>query len=97
MEDIKDTIDKLEWIQERMRDDYAANSALRNQFRSEKKYLTSVKISDDDMKQRLSLDIALLPESEEDRIVAKRMLLYKNLGSMFFYCTFLHHLFFHVF
>jgi coiled-coil domain-containing protein 130 len=80
-EDIKDTIEKLEWIQERLRDDYTANCALRNQFRSEKKYLSGVKISDDNLKQRLSLDIALQPESEEDRIIAKRMLLYKNLGS----------------
>uniref|UniRef100_A0AC34GSZ6 Coiled-coil domain-containing protein 130 n=1 Tax=Panagrolaimus sp. ES5 TaxID=591445 RepID=A0AC34GSZ6_9BILA len=80
-EDVKDTIEKLEWIQERLRDDYTANCALRNQFRSEKKYLNGVKISDDNLKQRLSLEIRLQPESEEDKILAKRMLLYKNLGS----------------
>ena len=51
-----------------------------DQFRSEKKHLSSVKISDDNLKQRLSLGIALLPESEDDKHVAKQMLLYKNLG-----------------
>lgn len=80
-EDTVGTIEKLEWIQERLRDDYTANSVLRNQFRTEKKHLQKVKESDDKIKEKLSLDIPLQPESEEDRIMAKRMLLYKNLGS----------------
>lgn len=75
------TINKLEWIQERMKDDYTANCVLRNQFRSEKKHLLAIKESDDQIKQRLSLGIPLQPEKDEDKIMAKQMLLYKNLGS----------------
>ncbi|KAE9549026.1 hypothetical protein FO519_007770 [Halicephalobus sp. NKZ332] len=80
-EDVVGTIEKLEWIQERLRDDYTANSFLRNQFRTEKKHLQKVKESDDKIREKLSLEIPLQPESEEDRIMAKRMLLYKNLGT----------------
>uniref|UniRef100_A0A7E4VBN0 Coiled-coil domain-containing protein 130 n=1 Tax=Panagrellus redivivus TaxID=6233 RepID=A0A7E4VBN0_PANRE len=80
-EDIKDTIDKLQWIQERMRDDAGANAALRNAFRAEKKHLAGVKISDDALKERLSISVPLVPSSEEDKIMARQMLLYKNLGS----------------
>uniref|UniRef100_A0A1I8B275 Coiled-coil domain-containing protein 130 homolog n=1 Tax=Meloidogyne hapla TaxID=6305 RepID=A0A1I8B275_MELHA len=72
-------IDKLEWIQSRLYDDFGANSALRSVFRTERKALTERRVKDADMQQRLSTEVALLPESKEDVIAAKRLALSKQL------------------
>uniref|UniRef100_A0A0N5AAV3 Coiled-coil domain-containing protein 130 homolog n=1 Tax=Syphacia muris TaxID=451379 RepID=A0A0N5AAV3_9BILA len=60
--------ENLEWIQERMRDDFAANQALRRSFRSERKELSDQRVKDDDLRKRTSLGIPLLPESTEDEL-----------------------------
>nr|CAD2170687.1 unnamed protein product [Meloidogyne enterolobii]CAD2198171.1 unnamed protein product [Meloidogyne enterolobii] len=72
-------IDKLEWIQSRLYDDFGANSALRSVFRTERKALTERRVKDADIQQRLSTEVSLLPESKEDAIAAKRLVLSKQL------------------
>ncbi|EGT51854.1 hypothetical protein CAEBREN_31310 [Caenorhabditis brenneri] len=75
-------VDKLEWIQERMRDDFAANSYLRAQFRNEKKTLSESRIRDGNLKKMLSIGTTnLLPETEEDRRMASMMTRYTNAAS----------------
>jgi len=65
---------KLESIQSRMYDDYTANSILRRSFRGEKKALNETRAHDDDLRNRLSLQtINLLPESKDDRVVARHL------------------------
>ncbi|VBB33033.1 unnamed protein product [Acanthocheilonema viteae] len=65
-----DKIDKLEWIQERMRDDFAANQALRKSFKLEKTSLKEERVKDEDLLKRMSLDIKLVSESVEDKKLA---------------------------
>uniref|UniRef100_A0A914DSJ0 Galactosylgalactosylxylosylprotein 3-beta-glucuronosyltransferase n=1 Tax=Acrobeloides nanus TaxID=290746 RepID=A0A914DSJ0_9BILA len=74
-------VNKLEMIQSRMYDDYGVNSFLRNRFRAEKKFIGDQRLADEGLKKRLSLDIPLQPETNEDRIMATRMLKYKDLKS----------------
>ncbi|GMR35851.1 hypothetical protein PMAYCL1PPCAC_06046, partial [Pristionchus mayeri] len=74
-------IDHLEWLQERMRDDFAANSALRRSFRNEKKSLGEQRALDDDLRKRTSLSIKLLPENPEDKKVAGMITRYKHVKS----------------
>ncbi|KAF8362824.1 hypothetical protein PRIPAC_89747 [Pristionchus pacificus] len=74
-------IDHLEWLQERMRDDFAANSALRRSFRTEKKSLNEQRALDDDLRKRASLSIKLMPEHPEDKKVAGMITRYKNVKS----------------
>ncbi|GMT14168.1 hypothetical protein PFISCL1PPCAC_5465, partial [Pristionchus fissidentatus] len=74
-------IDHLEWLQERMRDDFAANSALRRSFRNEKKSLNEQRALDDDLRKRSSLSIKLIPEHPEDKKVAGMLTRYKNVKS----------------
>uniref|UniRef100_F1L7V0 Coiled-coil domain-containing protein 130 n=1 Tax=Ascaris suum TaxID=6253 RepID=F1L7V0_ASCSU len=76
-----DQIEKLEWIQDRMRDDFAANQALRQIFRHEKKELKDQRLIDEDLQKRASLSIKLLPESGEDRKLAAMISRYKNVTS----------------
>uniref|UniRef100_A0A1I7UFK1 Coiled-coil domain-containing protein 130 n=1 Tax=Caenorhabditis tropicalis TaxID=1561998 RepID=A0A1I7UFK1_9PELO len=72
-------VDKLEWIQERMRDDFAANSFLRAQFRNEKKNLNETRARDANLREKLSIGTTnLLPESEEDRRIASMMTRYRD-------------------
>jgi len=77
-------IDKLEWIQSRLYDDFGANSALRSVFRTERKALTERRVKDADIQQRLSTEVSLLPESKEDAIAAKRLVLSKQLDGNYF-------------
>ncbi|CAI2324764.1 unnamed protein product [Caenorhabditis sp. 36 PRJEB53466] len=75
-------VDKLEWIQERMRDDFSANSFLRAQFRNEKKSLNESRVRDASLREKLSIGTTrLLPESEEDRKVASMITRYKDAKS----------------
>ncbi|GMS83518.1 hypothetical protein PENTCL1PPCAC_5693, partial [Pristionchus entomophagus] len=74
-------IDHLEWLQERMRDDFAANSALRRSFRNEKKDLKEQRALDDDLRKRSSLSIKLMPEHPEDKKVAGMITRYRNVKS----------------
>lgn len=73
-----DQVEKLEWIQERMRDDFSANQALRRTFRREKNELGEQRVIDDDLLKRSSLEIKLLPEKGEDRKLASVIMRYKN-------------------
>lgn len=93
-------IDKLEWIQSRMYDDYGANQSLRKLFRvrcnsvrqvlkmswsplqTEKTILNERRAADGDLKKRLSLGITLQPETKEDKLMAARMLKYKDVKGM---------------
>jgi hypothetical protein len=77
-------IQKLEWIQSRLHDDYNSNSILRKSFRMEKKMLNEVRAKDQEIKERLSTEITLLPEKEEDRLAAKRLAFGKYLNGWFF-------------
>ncbi|VDN55560.1 unnamed protein product [Dracunculus medinensis] len=70
-------IEKLEWIQERMRDDFTANQALRRNFRVEKKEMKDREIADDDLRKRTSLTINLLPETSEDKKLASLIRLHQ--------------------
>uniref|UniRef100_A0A915AK47 Coiled-coil domain-containing protein 130 n=1 Tax=Parascaris univalens TaxID=6257 RepID=A0A915AK47_PARUN len=76
-----DQIEKLEWIQDRMRDDFAANQALRQIFRHEKKELMDQRLIDEDLQKRTSLNIKLLPESDEDRKLAAMISRHRNVKS----------------
>jgi len=82
-------MDKLEWLQERMRDDFAANQALRRSFRTSKKDATDQRIVDDQLKERASLSIDLLPETDEDRKTARLLHGYRTLKSKlpYLYCS----------
>ncbi|CAA87435.1 Coiled-coil domain-containing protein 130 homolog [Caenorhabditis elegans] len=72
-------VDKLEWIQERMRDDFTANSFLRAQFRNEKKSLNETRARDANLRDKLSIGTTqLLPETEEDRRIASMMTRYRD-------------------
>ncbi|KAM3718221.1 Coiled-coil domain-containing protein [Dirofilaria immitis] len=78
-----DKIGKLEWIQERMRDDFAANQALRRSFKLEKGNLREGRIRDEDLLKRMSLNIKLVPESIEDKKLAAAVLRYKKMKFTF--------------
>ncbi|PAV61636.1 hypothetical protein WR25_00664 [Diploscapter pachys] len=72
-------LEKLEWLQERTRDDFAANSFLRHQFRTEKTSLKEKRAADADLKSRNSLDLLnLLPEDPNDKKVASMLTRYKT-------------------
>ncbi|KAJ1371900.1 hypothetical protein KIN20_033935 [Parelaphostrongylus tenuis] len=74
-------MDKIEWIQERLRDDFAANQALRAQFRKEKKELNEKRAYDDDLRARCSLSIPLEPEDPNDRKVAGMLARFRTIKS----------------
>ncbi|CAI4224138.1 unnamed protein product [Auanema sp. JU1783] len=71
-------LEKIEWMQERFKDDYAANQALRSQFRKGKKFLTEQRAKDDDLLTRASLSIPLAPEDPNDQSVAAMITRYKS-------------------
>ncbi|KAL6736145.1 hypothetical protein Aduo_006531 [Ancylostoma duodenale] len=74
-------MEKIEWVQERLRDDFAANQALRAQFRKEKKELTEKRARDDDLRARCSLSIPLVPEDPHDKKVAGMLSRYRTVKS----------------
>ncbi|VDK44567.1 unnamed protein product [Anisakis simplex] len=74
-------METLEWIQERMRDDFAANQALRRKFRHEKQQLKDQRVVDDDLLRRSSLNMKLLPESDEDKTIASAISKCRNISS----------------
>ncbi|KAK6738724.1 hypothetical protein RB195_020684 [Necator americanus] len=74
-------MEKIEWVQERLRDDFAANQALRAQFRKEKKELTEKRARDDDLRSRCSLSIPLVPEDPHDKKVAEMLARYRTVKS----------------
>ncbi|WKX95667.1 hypothetical protein Q1695_012265 [Nippostrongylus brasiliensis] len=74
-------MEKIEWVQERLRDDFAANQALRAQFRKEKRDLNEKRAQDADLRARCSLSIPLAPEDPNDQRVAEMLLRYRGVSS----------------
>ncbi|PIO64699.1 hypothetical protein TELCIR_13663 [Teladorsagia circumcincta] len=74
-------MEKIEWVQERLRDDFAANQALRAQFRKEKRELNEKRAKDADLRARCSLSIPLAPEDPNDKRVAEMLLRYRGVNS----------------
>nr|CDP98204.1 Bm7666, isoform d [Brugia malayi] len=64
---LADKVVKLEWIQGRMQDDFAANQALRKSFKLEKAALNEGRVRDEDLLKRMSLNINLVSENVEDK------------------------------
>ena len=52
---------------------------LRSVFRTEHRALTERRVKDADIQQRLSTEVFLLPENNEDSIAAKRLALSKQM------------------
>ncbi|EJW84656.1 hypothetical protein WUBG_04431 [Wuchereria bancrofti] len=76
---LADKVVKLEWIQGRMRDDFAANQALRKSFKLEKAALNEGRVRDEELLKRMSLNIKLVSENVEDKKLAATVLRYRNL------------------
>lgn len=55
------------------KDDYAANQLLRKKFREQKHELKAQKVKDNALKEKGSLDVALVPERLEDIELAKKI------------------------
>ncbi|XP_041475525.1 coiled-coil domain-containing protein 130-like [Lytechinus variegatus] len=64
------SLTKIAEIQSAKKDDYAQNQALRKKFRTEKKELIAVEASDNALLSKSSLEIELVPETEEDKKLA---------------------------
>ncbi|CAD5216185.1 unnamed protein product [Bursaphelenchus xylophilus] len=80
-EDNEHQIEKLERIKQRDRNAYDMNCELRRQFRYQKKILNEQRAADDELKQRLSLNIDLMPSTSEDQKMANRILRLKDVKS----------------
>lgn len=65
------TLYEIQDLQDEKRDDYLLNKALRNNFRAEKKAMIKSQKEDQILLDKASLDIKLLPESEEDKTLSK--------------------------
>ncbi|GBN88236.1 Coiled-coil domain-containing protein 130 [Araneus ventricosus] len=61
---------KLEESREKWKDDYLLNKTLRQQFREKKKEIACTENKDKQLLKKFSLNIALLPEADEDRKLA---------------------------
>uniref|UniRef100_F6ZD00 Probable splicing factor YJU2B n=1 Tax=Ciona intestinalis TaxID=7719 RepID=F6ZD00_CIOIN len=81
LESVIPSLSELQDFQEEKKDDYLLNKALRNKFRSEKKRLEETARSDKALLDKSSLDIKLLPESEEDKKMAE-LLKYQTVKSL---------------
>jgi len=67
------TLEQLKEVQSIWSDDYAANQLLRKRFREEKQELKVQAAKDDELKERGALDVALVPEKQEDIELAKKI------------------------
>ncbi|XP_072255563.1 probable splicing factor YJU2B [Pyxicephalus adspersus] len=74
------TLSELQEAQGAWKDDFALNSLLRHKFREEKKLIREEEEKDQALLKKTSLDIKLLPETEEDRRLAS-LLKYRSLES----------------
>uniref|UniRef100_A0A1I8AUC4 Coiled-coil domain-containing protein 130 homolog n=1 Tax=Steinernema glaseri TaxID=37863 RepID=A0A1I8AUC4_9BILA len=70
----EDQMMKLEFVQDRMRDDFAANQALRRGLKLDKQLHKEAKAGEDAILAKTSLQIHLLPEDPADKRLAKHML-----------------------
>ncbi|KAM9313314.1 putative splicing factor YJU2B [Gastrophryne carolinensis] len=71
---------ELQDAQSAWKDDFALNSLLRNKFREEKKQIREEEAKDQALLTKASLDLKLLPETEEDKRMAS-LLKYRSLES----------------
>ncbi|KAM5173033.1 putative splicing factor YJU2B [Mantella aurantiaca] len=71
---------ELQEAQDAWKDDFAINSLLRNKFREEKKQIGEEEQKDQALLKKTSLDLKLLPETEEDKRMAS-LLKYRSLES----------------
>uniref|UniRef100_A0A914XLN1 Coiled-coil domain-containing protein 130 n=1 Tax=Plectus sambesii TaxID=2011161 RepID=A0A914XLN1_9BILA len=74
-------LQQLEYLQDRLRDDFTANQVLRQALRSRKKELKVQSDVDDALRKKSSLSIQLLPETEEDRKMAALLAQYRTVKS----------------
>ncbi|CAI9603340.1 unnamed protein product, partial [Staurois parvus] len=72
------TLSELQEAQGAWKDDFALNSLLRNKFREEKKQIREEEQKDQAFLKKASLDLKLLPETEEDKRMAS-LLKYRSL------------------
>ncbi|KAM4748485.1 putative splicing factor YJU2B [Rhinophrynus dorsalis] len=64
------SLSELQEAQSAWRDDFAINSLLRSKFREEKKQILEEEERDQSLLRKASLDLKLLPETEEDKRLA---------------------------
>lgn len=74
------TLFELQEAQGAWKDDFALNSLLRTKFREEKKQILEEEQKDQAFLKKASLDLKLLPETEEDKRIAS-LLKYRSLES----------------
>ncbi|XP_018421616.1 PREDICTED: coiled-coil domain-containing protein 130 [Nanorana parkeri] len=74
------TLSELQEVQGAWKDDFALNSLLRSKFREEKKQIREEEQKDQALLKKTSLDLKLLPETEEDKRIAS-LLKYHSLES----------------
>lgn len=70
---VQPTLGQLQEVQSVWKDDYAANQLLRKKFREQKHELKAQKVKDNALKEKGSLDVALVPERLEDIELAKKI------------------------
>lgn len=74
------SLSELQEVQGAWKDDFALNSLLRSKFREEKKQIREEEQKDQALLKKASLDLKLLPETEEDKRMAS-LLKYRSLES----------------
>ncbi|KAM4675014.1 putative splicing factor YJU2B [Discoglossus pictus] len=74
------SLSELQEVQSAWRDDFAINSLLRSKFREEKKQIKEEEERDQVLLKKASLNLQLLPETEEDKKLAS-LLKYRSLES----------------
>ncbi|KAG8441442.1 hypothetical protein GDO86_006981 [Hymenochirus boettgeri] len=74
------SLSELQEAQSAWRDDFAINSLLRSKFREEKKQIKEEEEKDQALLRKTSLDIQLVPETDEDRKLAS-LLKFRSLES----------------
>ncbi|XP_053320612.1 probable splicing factor YJU2B [Spea bombifrons] len=74
------SLSELQEVQSTWKDDFAINSLLRSKFREEKKLIKEEEERDQALLKRASLDLKLLPETEEDKKLAA-LLRYRSVES----------------
>ncbi|XP_068128268.1 probable splicing factor YJU2B [Hyperolius riggenbachi] len=74
------SLSELQEAQSAWKDDFALNSLLRSKFRVEKKQIREEEEKDQALLKKTSLDLKLLPETEEDKKIAS-LLKYHSLES----------------
>jgi len=80
-QDAKPRINKMMQIQDRVKDDYMANRILRDKMRGPRKKAKEQALQDQVLLKKASLDIKLLPETEQDKKLASLLKLNSSMSS----------------